>query len=179
MWRGDEAAFADLFARHRAPVYRYAVHMIGAANADDVVQETFLALLRQRDRYDPRRGALQAYLLGIARRLIFRQIAVTTNDRRLEEETAAEQSSAEVRTPFDDVDRLEAIARVRAAIGELPAAYREAIVLCELNELDYASAADVMGCPIGTVRSRLHRARALLIERMVSRERETVSLHGR
>ena len=178
MWRGDEVAFADLFARHRAPLYRYAVHMIGAADADDIVQETFLALLRQRDRYDPRRGALQGYLLGIARRLIFRQFAVASSDRRLEEDTAA-QPAAESRTPFDDLDRHEAIVRVRAAIGELPPVYREAIVLCELNELDYASAAEVMGCPIGTVRSRLHRARAMLLEHLAAAQREKVTVDGR
>ena len=178
IWRGDEAAFADLFARHRAPVYRYAAHMIGPSDANDVVQETFLALLRQRDRYDVRRGPLQAYLLGIARRLIFRQFAAATAERRLEAD-AAVQTTATVRTPFDDLDRVEAIGRVRAAIGELPAVYREVIVLCELNELDYARAADVIGCPIGTVRSRLHRARGLLLERLGAKEQDTVSVNGR
>lgn len=65
--RGDEDAFARLFARHQGPIYRYATQMCGPAAGDDIVQEAFLALLREAGRYDPARGTVLSYLFGIAR----------------------------------------------------------------------------------------------------------------
>lgn len=162
MRRGDEAAFVALFERHRTAVYRYALHMRGRdeASAEDIVQEVFLAFLRQADHFDASRGTVVGYLLGIARRQVFRQLARAHAADPIDD--AAPIASADA-DPLEGLTRAETVERVRAAIALLPPAFREAIVLCELNELDYASAADVMGCPIGTVRSRLHRARALLV----------------
>jgi len=74
------------------------------------------------------------------------------------------------------VNRAEVVGAVRAAIKSLPTAYREVVVLCELEEMDYAGAAAVIGCPVGTVRSRLHRARALLASKLEAmRQTETVT----
>jgi RNA polymerase sigma-70 factor, ECF subfamily len=164
MREGDESAFAAAFAAHRGVIHRYASHMGGAATADDVVQETFLALIRQLDRYDASRGSLQAYLLGIARHLLLKRMAIAAPDdvsgRSIDGEGGPFAASDE--NPLEQLTRAEAVGRVRAAIRELPAAYREVVVLCGLNDLDYAAAAAAIGCPIGTVRSRLHRARALL-----------------
>jgi RNA polymerase sigma-70 factor (ECF subfamily) len=170
MRRGDERAFADLFDRHRPAVYRYAVHMCGPDGADDIVQEVFLALLQQLDRYDGSRAPLLSYLLGIARRQALKRMAGPRFDRWPGEDSEAAAVSdtdsgaatAAAGNPFDALSQTEIIERVRLAISRLSPAYREAVVLCELNELDYASAAVVMHCPIGTVRSRLHRARAQL-----------------
>jgi RNA polymerase sigma-70 factor (ECF subfamily) len=170
--RGDESAFAELFERHRRAVFRYALHMCGRAAAEDVVQEVFLAFLRQLARYDADRGTLQAYLLGIARRQALRSLtgrqaehwpdAVEGSQTALD--TVAEPSPAV--DPFLASSEAETVQRVRAAIATLPAVYREAVVLCELDDLDYQTAAAVMCCPVGTVRSRLHRARAILIARL-------------
>ena len=167
--RGDETAFSELYARHQRAIYSYAARMCGHESGDDVVQETFLAMLRQRGRYDAARGSVGAYLFGIARHVVMRQL-----ERRYgpidfnppDENTAAVQD-----TPFEALFRLESIDALRAAVDELPPVYREAIVLCELQEMDYATAAAVMQCPIGTVRSRLHRARALLTARLRCRTR--------
>lgn len=163
MRQGDESAFATLFHRHKTSVYRYAVHMAGrGASGDDVVQEVFLAFLRQLSQYDGARGSVQSYLLGIARRQVFKQlghaIAADSLDD-VEDERALESRDA---GPFEQMSRAETAEHVRAAIDALPPLFREAIVLCELNELDYASAAEIMKCPVGTVRSRLHRAKSLL-----------------
>jgi len=68
-----------------------------------------------------------------------------------------------------DLARDETIRALRRAILALPAGYREAVVLCDLHEMSYADAANALGCAVGTVRSRLHRARALLAERMAAR----------
>jgi hypothetical protein len=75
--------------------------------------------------------------------------------------TAIEQA-----TVLDSLTRAETIDAVRTAVQSLPPPYREAVVLCELQEMGYADAAEIVGCPIGTIRSRLHRAKALLTAKL-------------
>jgi RNA polymerase sigma-70 factor (ECF subfamily) len=166
MKQGDESAFAALFARHKTAVHRYAAHMGGAsgAPADDVVQEVFLAFLRQLAQFDPALGSVQGYLLGIARRQVLRQLGRARLDDAIDSVDAGAACLSADSSAFEDLSRAETVERVREAVGALPPVFREAIVLCELNELDYATAAGIMNCPIGTVRSRLHRARVLLVE---------------
>jgi RNA polymerase sigma-70 factor (ECF subfamily) len=160
--RGDENAFSELFARHQRAVFRYAVYMCGADSADDVVQDTFMNVLLK-GRYDASKGAVLSYLLGTARHLMLRRLS---RSRWLSEEEFTEdlkvEAAIERETPLDDFARRETIEIVRAAVQSLPPAHREVIVLCELEEMDYIEAANVMQCPLGTVRSRLNRARALL-----------------
>jgi RNA polymerase sigma-70 factor (ECF subfamily) len=167
--RGDEDAFSRLFARHQRSIHRYASHMCGREQADDVVQETFLAVLRQRTRQDAPRGPVGAYLLGIARHVVLKRLGAKYDAlaiESLDEADAGEVASSDAPTPLDALTREETIEAVRAGIASLPAGYREVIVLCELEDLDYAGAAAVIACPIGTVRSRLHRARAMLTTRL-------------
>jgi RNA polymerase sigma-70 factor (ECF subfamily) len=169
--RGDENAFAELYERHRTPVFRYALHMCGRTAAEDVVQEVFLAFLRQLDRYQADRGTLQAYLLGIARRQALRSLTARNAEQWPDSVTSGSETAFGSAEPNPTVDpflassEAETVGRVRAAIATLPPAYREVVVLCELNDLDYQAAALVMNCPVGTVRSRLHRARAMLAAR--------------
>jgi len=173
--RGDEAAFTALYERHQRPIYRYAMHMCGPAAADDVVQDTFLALIRQGRGFDSAKGTVAAYLFGIARHHVIKRIAdlgFRVSDFEDAENTEAANPQP---SPLQDLERSEAVTLVRDAIRTLPPAYREVIVLCELEEMDYADAAAVLGCPIGTVRSRLHRGRALLTQKLASR-RETISV---
>jgi RNA polymerase sigma-70 factor, ECF subfamily len=158
---GDERAFETLYSRHMPPVYRYALRMTGSeSDADDVVQELFLALIRNARGYDPGRGELRSYLYGLARRLIL---------RRLPAEVHATDEAPEVAVEDDPFERLELEQRlelVRTAVASLPSSYREVVVLCDLEEMSYADAAAATGCAVGTVRSRLHRARAMLLDRM-------------
>jgi RNA polymerase sigma-70 factor (ECF subfamily) len=169
--RGDQQAFSRLYALYQSAIYRYAMHMCGAAAADDVVQDTFVALLRQPARYDPARGPILGYLLGIARHHVSKRLAergiespLDTFDPR--DEVEAEAFGTVCETPLDVVSREELVRQVRDAIQSLPAVYREAVVLCELQEMDYATAAAIMRCPIGTVRSRLYRAKAMLMTKL-------------
>jgi len=158
---GDERAFDTLYSRHMPPVYRYALRMTGSASdADDVVQDLFLALIRNARGYDPERGELRSYLYGLARRLILRRLPaeLPTNDDT--PEPAVEDD------PFERLDLNQRLESVRAAVASLPASYREVVALCDLEELSYADAAVTIGCAVGTVRSRLHRARAMLLDRM-------------
>ncbi len=165
MRRGDEAAFATLFAAHHAAIRRYALQMCGPAAADDVVQEVFLALLRQADHYDPARGAVRTYLYGIARHHVLKRVAAFGVESALEED---DDQAVVPATALDDLSRSETVDQVRQAVHSLPPTYREVVVLCELHEMDYETAASILECPVGTVRSRLHRARRLIMTKLAS-----------
>ncbi len=169
MRSGDELAFVALYRRRQAAIYRFALHMCGsAAVAEDIVQEAFLALIRDDCGYDPERGTLAGYLFGIARKLAFRQLERGKAEVALEDdsEDAIPSDQSGSGDPLLDLTRKEGIEALRRAILSLPQRYREVVALCDLEEVDYSDAAFVLGCPIGTVRSRLHRARALLLEKM-------------
>jgi len=169
MRNGDEEAFVSLYRRRQGPIYRFAMHMSGSAHtAEDVTQEVFLALIREDCGYDPERGSLSAYLFGIARKLVLRQLEKGRADVPFEYpvEDTGRPSLAAPDNPLVDLTHKETIESLRKAVLALPRRYREVVVLCDLEELDYADAAVSLGCPIGTVRSRLHRARALLLEKL-------------
>jgi len=172
--RGDRQAFSHLYALYQSAIYRYAAHMCGAAAADDVVQDTFVAMLRQPARFDPARGTILSYLLGIARHHVTKRLASGGHESPLDVDGPPGDGGGVVDpiaaddTPLDVLSREQLVAQLRDAIQSLPPAYREAIVLCELQELDYATAAAIMSCPIGTVRSRLHRAKALLTAKLAA-----------
>ena len=166
--RGDAVAFSRVFAGFERPIFRYAAHMCGRDAADDIVQETFLAMLRG-GQYDAARGSAGNYLFGIARHCVLKRMSnreIATFE--LDKDSERRACSDERPTVLDSLSREETIQAVRAAIASLPAAYREVVVLCELQEMSYADAASVAQCPVGTVRSRLHRAKALLMAKLAA-----------
>jgi RNA polymerase sigma-70 factor, ECF subfamily len=165
--RGDENAFSQLFGRHQGSIYRYAVHMCGPEAADDIVQETFLAVLRQRRRSDAPHSSVAGYLFGIARHFVLHRLGSKYEAPFAEiGDEDVSQMASNALTALDDLTRAETISSVRAAVQSLPPVYREVVVLCELQDMDYAAAAGVLQCPIGTIRSRLSRARALLVAKL-------------
>ena len=160
---GDRDAFARLYRECRPDVFRFAQHMCGSPGiAEDVVQDVFLAVIECAARYQPGRSGVKPWLIGIAsnhvRRWRHARVFVPLPDegsddgRRLTAET----------DPVGDLTRRQQQAALSRAILQLPVHYREAVVLCDLEELSYETAASGLGCAIGTVRSRLHRGRALL-----------------
>jgi RNA polymerase sigma-70 factor, ECF subfamily len=163
---GDREAFATLYRRYSATVYRFARLMTGRTSAaEDVVQEVFLALMRDAARYDAERASLSTYLYGIARHQTRRRLQrdrrfVALPDSDVDLPAASAGGAAEHFEKQDDVQRL------RRAIVALPSRYREVIVLCDLQDVNYADAAVTLNCAVGTIRSRLHRARSLLSEKM-------------
>jgi RNA polymerase sigma-70 factor (ECF subfamily) len=169
MLAGDEAAFVTLYRRWQASIYRFALRMSGSESlAEDVTQEVFMILMNDSSRFDASKGSLSAYLYGIARYQVLRKMQrertmVSIDD---EESDVPEATLMTCYDPLLDLTREETVQSVRDAILVLPAHYREVVVLCELQELSYADAANVLGCAIGTVRSRLHRARGLLLEKL-------------
>ncbi|MGA2713207.1 MAG: RNA polymerase sigma factor [Bryobacteraceae bacterium] len=159
--RGHEGSFTRLFRSRQSAVYRFALHMSGdMAVAEDVTQEVFLALIENGERYDPSRGTLLSFLYGIARNLVLRRI-----EKKRPEEPAADEFPAD-EDLLDDLTRRETIERVRRAVLSLPPAYREAVVLCDLESASYEEAAAALECPVGTVRSRLSRGRAMLGQKL-------------
>ena len=163
---GQEQAFVALYHRRQPALYRFALQMSGSAPvAEDIVQEVFLALLREECGYDPERGSLVAYLFGIARKLLLRQFERRRLDVPVDTGGAEEGRFTEpvdASDPLADLAARERVEALRRAVSSLPRRYREVVVLCDLEEVDYTETAAALRCPIGTVRSRLHRARLML-----------------
>lgn len=188
MIAGDEDAFTLLYRRKHPSIYRFALHMSGNATiAEDVTQEVFMTIIRDPKRFDPTRGTLGGFLFGIARNFLRKR---WEQDRRL---VALDGDANEIgaggpgggsrgaasrnglhgnrnglagAAGSDEFATRETISRVRQAVATLPENYREVVVLCDLEEMSYEEAASALGCPVGTVRSRLHRARAILLEKL-------------
>jgi RNA polymerase sigma-70 factor (ECF subfamily) len=168
---GNEQAFVTLYQRRQGAIYRFALHMSGSVSiAEEITQEVFMTLLGASGGYDVARGPLVSYLYGIARRLVWRRLQLDRAELPIPEDASEGERTPEhlIKAPEAERNlmRDETSRALRRAIVALPAAYREAIVLCDLHELSYADAARALGCAVGTVRSRLHRARALLAERL-------------
>ena len=178
---GDEEAFAEVYRRNQAVLYRFALHMSGSvAMAEDVTQDVFVTLIDKASEYDGARGSLAAYLYGIARKHLLRHFARSRGQFPLasaqgDELSATPELLIDRVNPLDTVTRVERIDAVRRAVLSLPLRYREAVVLCELQELDYQQAAVVAGCAVGTIRSRLHRGRALLLSKLRDQSPHAIS----
>jgi RNA polymerase sigma-70 factor (ECF subfamily) len=144
--------FRAAFDQHKDAIYRFAWRMTGASDAaDDIAQDVFLVLWRQPDRFDPARGALRAYLLGVARNLLRKRWRDAHRWEELDEERF-------VALPVD-VERRETAQIVADAVRALPPLQREALVLAEYEQLSLEDIARIVDAEVGTVKSRLHRAR--------------------
>jgi RNA polymerase sigma-70 factor (ECF subfamily) len=163
---GDEEAFLRLYNRHREPMFRFAYRLLGSVeNAEDVVQDCFLSLIKQPERFDPRRALLRTYLYGAIRNLAMKK--VRRSGREVAVEEFSEDSSFEL--PGGPLDRLldeELSSAVRREVFSLPPLQREALILFEFEELALSEIAEVVGADVGTVKARLHRARQRLKSRL-------------
>ena len=170
MIAGDEQAFTELYARWQGPLYRFALQMTGNAGlSEEIVQEAFMTLMRTARSYDPARGPVRGFLYGICRNHVMRCVATESPYLGLSDTAEDGHGFAELATSSNllaDLAAAQTVKQVRRAILSLPATYREIVVLCDLHELTYEDAAGVLKCPVGTVRSRLHRARDLLLAKL-------------
>jgi len=169
--KGDENAFTLVYRRHQAAIYRFALRMTGHAWAsEEIVQDVFMTLMRDPKKYDPERGPLAAYLYGIARNRVMKHLERLPREVALDDQddngNHARARAVTSTTPMHLLEQQDRAKQVRAAVLDLPAEFRETVVLCELEELSYEEAAQLIGCPIGTIRSRLHRGRALLLAKL-------------
>jgi RNA polymerase sigma-70 factor, ECF subfamily len=166
--RGDEEAFSTIYRRRQGAVYRFALSMSGREDvAEEVTQEVFLSLIREPSRFDETKGTLAAFLMGMARNLVLRHLERGRRTVTMEED-AAEPPAAGA-DMLTNLTREETIEAVRQAVVTLPTVYREAVALCDLEEMSYAEAACALGVPVGTVRSRLNRGRGMLLEKLRGR----------
>ena len=171
MLAGEERALAALYRRRQGGIYRFALQMCGSqALAEDVTQEVFMVLIRDGQTFDPARGSLNAFLVGVARNLLLRRLQrerfYVPIDENSDDDAGTHESFLTTGGPLEDLSRIETINSVRTAVLALPERYREVVVLCDLQEMSYVEAAEALSCAVGTVRSRLHRGRALLIEKL-------------
>ena len=160
--RGDQAALALLYRRESGAVYRYALALCGdEAAALDAMQEAFSQLLQQPQGFDATRGALGAYLAGIARHQLLRRFREA---KRFVAQIEGEEEDGDDAAPASDslLVRAEAGEQLWSAIRRLPWSQREALVLVDLQERPYQEAAAVAGVSLEVLRTRLHRARQRL-----------------
>lgn len=169
--RGDEEAFTLLYRRHQAALYRFALRMTGNPwAAEEIVQDVFMTLMREPGKYDATRGTLGGFLYGVTRNRVLKHLERLPREVPLDEQnengTGPGIVLKDASSPAIQAEQRERIERVWAAVLDLPADFRETVILCELEERSYEEAAQMIGCPIGTIRSRLHRGRALLMARL-------------
>ena len=163
--RGDEAAFLLLYERHRTPVFRFACRMLGSAQqAEDVTQECFLAVLRRPEAFRADRASLRTYLCAIARHMALKHLRKRGQETVLDDppEEAPRGAGGAGPDPLSRVIETEAAEAVRAAVEALPPLQREAVVLFEYQDMSLADVAVACDVDVGTVKSRLHRARERL-----------------
>jgi len=183
---GDEDAFLEFYRRHQGGLYRFALHMSGRPeSAADVVQETFLTLIRHSAKFDQEKGTPGAFLYGIARNHLRKLHEKESRYVQLLEDGESSRpsdwnvtpghtngnghssaNSLKAETALEGVERAEIEDLLRDAVLTLPDHYREPVTLCDLEGKSYNEAAALLECPVGTVRSRLNRARSILLEKL-------------
>ena len=166
---GDTGALRELYEKHGRALLRFSSAMCRSRQAaEDLVHDTFVTLLRGPHLFDPAQGTAFNYLCGVLRHRVSRHFRQQKRWVALVDDEAT--VAAHEPGPADEIARSEVSAVFRRAMLELPLQHREIIALCDLEELPYHAVANILDCPIGTVRSRLHRARALLTIRLASLE---------
>lgn len=161
-------AFAALFERYADDIHRYVARRLGADVADDLMAETFVIAFQRRRRYDPSQPHARPWLYGIATNLVGRHRRTEARRlRALSRVTSLAADEGDDGEPLadriaDKVSAESARAALAGALARLPARHRDVFLVITWGDLDYKEAAQALGIPVGTVRSRLHRARAKL-----------------
>jgi len=167
--RGDELAFLALYQKHQSPLYRYALRMTGSPwAAEEIVQEVFLLLIREPHKYQSERGELGAFLFGVARNRVMKHLEKTPRELSLDvmnSDGSTWREPEDPLTPMMIVEKAERIERVRDAVLGLPAEFREAVVLCELEEMSYEEMSALTGVGVSALKMRVKRACDRLRER--------------
>jgi RNA polymerase sigma-70 factor (ECF subfamily) len=163
MRRGDQSAFAAVYERYQGRIFRFALHMTGSRTiAEEITQEVFMLLIRKPAAYDPNKGSLSAYMFGVARNLARRTKGKESTEVFVDDCDEVELVEAPDAAIDEVLSSAESLDLLRKALLGLPELYREAVALCDLEEMSYEQASRVMDCPPGTVASRLHRAHGML-----------------
>jgi RNA polymerase sigma-70 factor, ECF subfamily len=160
--RGRQAAFLQLFDEHHLPLFRFACRLTGSvADAEDIVQECFLQLLRPQCAYDPRRTSIRTYLFGVVRNQSLKRLR---NDSKGEPSLHPNSDPS----PESEAIHTELENAVARAVTQLPETQREVLILAHYEHLPLAEIARVLALDLGAVKSRLQRARASLKETLAA-----------
>lgn len=186
---GDGAALGQLYDRWSPMIYRFALRLAGEVSlAEDVTHDVFTLLMRDGHQFAGR-GKFSSYLLTMTRHAVYHRLkrerrfipldpSTDQNDGMSDDPGGlATHLRSAMADPLAELARSEVVDRVRQAVMALPLHYREVVLLCHLHEMSYAEAAEVIGCGIGTVCSRLYRARDLLAIRLASLDADTETTH--
>jgi RNA polymerase sigma-70 factor, ECF subfamily len=159
---GDQAAFLELYDRHRQPIFRFAYRLLGEVDiAEDVTHDCFLSLIRKPENFRPERAPLRTYLFAAARNLALKYFRETGRETTLDEVTEEPQLSPR-QEPLRKLLDEELAAEVRRAVFTLPPLQREALILFEYEGLSLNEIAGITGADVGAVKGRLYRARERL-----------------
>lgn len=161
--RETPAAFSELYDRHAATIHRYAARRASAATADDIMSETFLVAFERRSDYDHDRDDAKPWLFGIATTLLKKHARLEARAwKGLVAAGAAALNPDAIEALGSRIDAEVAIRGLASAIKRMPARDRDTLLLYAWADLDYEGIAEALDIPIGTVRSRLNRARRTL-----------------
>ena len=176
---GDLDALALIYERHGDLIYRFAMRMSGDRMiAEEVTQDVFFAMIREAHRYDSGRGQVSSWLCGIARNLTWTRARLSQRWQSIESLEGEPYTEVIDDDPAGAFDRSEAVAIVREGLDRLAPHLKEVIILCEFEDLSYEQTAAILAIPVGTVRSRLHRAKrqlASVLRRTADKNQEPLS----
>jgi RNA polymerase sigma-70 factor (ECF subfamily) len=162
-WLGNKDAFLHLFDEHHQPLFRFAYRLTGSiADAEDIVQDCFLGLLRADCHYDPRRSPIRTYLFGVVRHHALKRL------RAREQIDGATDEPVDRHSPESDVMQSELERSIARAVGRLPENQREVLLLAQYEQMPLAEIAELLEIELGAVKSRLQRARAGLKEMLAA-----------
>lgn len=168
---GKLAAFNTLYERYQRRIFRFVWHMCESSDiAEEITQEVFMQLISPPHRYDPAKGSVAGYLFGMARNLTRRTMQQAPEHLPITEELleGGEESVIGDLDILAQLDQMELVANLRKAVLSLPESYREVLVLRDLEQMGHRETAELLQCSLGTVASRLHRARNLLKTRLIA-----------
>lgn len=160
----NPAAFEEIVVRHYQDVSRYLSRSVGSEIGADLTQQTFLVAFEQRIRFKDGEPSARPWLFGIASNLVRRWYRTDSRRRNAYERlSGSNDSSVEFESDLDgrvEAERMRV--SLRNGLGSIPRRERDPLLLLALGELSYAEISDALGIPVGTVRSRIHRARGRL-----------------
>ena len=170
--RGDEAAWRDLVGRYTRKVFGLAYRFAGRVDeAEDLTQEIFIRVYQNLDRYQPAAAAFQTWLITVARNHAIDNYRKKREERtrRHDDPELMERLPSGQEGPLMAMERAERVQLVQRGIRALPFDLREALILCDLQGLQYEEAAKILDIPLGTVKSRINRGRLELAKRLLAR----------
>lgn len=167
----DPSAFGEVFVRHAPRIHRFVASRVGQAIADDIISETFLIAFERRTKYDQTFPNCAPWLFGIATNLVSRhRVQEARTYKIMERVIGREETEEDHFLTMAQIDAQMEVVRLAGALGQLKPRDRDVLLLFAWEDLTYEQIAAALGIPVGTVRSRLNRARRIIRTNSVAKE---------